>query len=244
MSDVKSFIEELKQLSNTEYYNVYVPSLDKEIKFRAFSVKQHKDLMKSALDGVEGTLKMYKVFNDIIVSNSFEPINFMIYDRTKILVDLRKQCISETIEISETEYNLNDLPAFNFNFDENRTFKYKKIEVDVSIPSLNMDSIITEKSIIEFGKYSSEDKKVGNSLSILLVYELMKYIDAITMDDAVINFNEINTVDKKAVIDNLPLKLINDILDYIAKFKDYEQSLFTFSDGTKLTIDASFLSTE
>ena len=72
----------------------------------------------------------------------------------------------------------------------------------------------------------------------------MKYVNTVTMEDVVINFSDIGTVDKKAIIDNLPLKLINDILDYIAKFKDYEQSLFTFSDGTKLTIDASFLSTE
>lgn len=244
MSNIKSFIDELKQLSNSDHFSVFVPSLNKEIKFRAFSVKQHKDLMKSALDGVEGSLKMYNIFNDIISSNSLEPVEFSIYDRTKILVDLRKQCISEFVTISDAEYNLNDLPQFNFIFDCNQKFKYKKISADVSLPSLEVDSNITEKSVIEFSKFSSEDKKIGNSLSILLVYELMKYINTITIDDTVINFAEINTVDKKAIIDNLPLRLINDILDYIAKFKDYEQSLFTFSDGTKLTIDASFLSTE
>ncbi len=244
MSNVKSFIDELKQLSNSDHFSVFVPSLNKEIKFRAFSVKQHKDLMKSALDGVEGSLKMYNIFNDIISSNSLEPVKFSVYDRTKILVDLRKQCISEFVTISDAEYNLNDLPEFNFTFDRSQKFKYKKISADVSLPSLEVDSNITEKSVVEFSKFSSEDKKIGNSLSILLVYELMKYINTITMDDVTLDFSEINTVDKKAIIDNLPLKLINDILDYIAKFKDYEQSLFTFSDGTKLTIDASFLSTE
>ena len=244
MSNIKSFIDELKQLSDNDHFSVFVPSIGKEIKFRAFSVKQHKDLMKSALDGVEGSLKMYKTFNDIIISNSLEPVDFSVYDRTKILVDLRKQCISELIDISDVEYNLNTLPEFNFTFDRDRKFKYKKISVDASLPSLELDSNITEKSVVEFSKYSSEDKKIGNSLNILLVYELIKYINTVTMEDVVINFSDIGTVDKKAIIDNLPLKLINDILDYIAKFKDYEQSLFTFSDGTKLTIDASFLSTE
>ena len=93
MSNIKSFIDELKQLSDNDHFSVFVPSIGKEIKFRAFSVKQHKDLMKSALDGVEGSLKMYKTFNDIIISNSLEPVDFSIYDRTKILVDLRKKCI-------------------------------------------------------------------------------------------------------------------------------------------------------
>ena len=107
MSNIKSFIDELKQLSDNDHFSVFVPSIGKEIKFRAFSVKQHKDLMKSALDGVEGSLKMYKTFNDIIISNSLEPVDFSVYDRTKILVDLRKQCISELIDISDLEYNLN-----------------------------------------------------------------------------------------------------------------------------------------
>lgn len=244
MSNIKSFIEELKQISDNDHYSVAVPSIGREVKFKAFSVKQHKDLIKSALDGVEGSLRMYKIFNDIISTNSLEPINFAIYDRTKILVDLRKRCVSELVNIADTEYNLNNLPEFNFVFDDSQKFKYKKISVDVRLPSLDIDSDITEKSIVEFSKYSSEEKKVGNSLNILLVYELMKFINAITVDDVVISFDETSTADKKAIIDNLPLKLINNILDYIAKFKDYEQSLFTFPDGTKLIIDASFLSTE
>lgn len=244
MSNIKSFIEELKQISDSDHYSVAVPSIGREVKFKAFSVKQHKDLIKSALDGVEGSLRMYKIFNDIISTNSLEPINFAIYDRTKILVDLRKRCVSELVNIADTEYNLNNLPEFNFVFDDSQKFKYKKISVDVRLPSLDIDSDITEKSIVEFSKYSSEEKKVGNSLNILLVYELMKFINTITVDDVVISFDETSTADKKAIIDNLPLKLINNILDYIAKFKDYEQSLFTFPDGTKLIIDASFLSTE
>lgn len=244
MSNIKSLIEELKQLNESDCFNVLVPSQGRQTKFRAFSVKQHKDLVKSLLDGVEGTVSMYKVFNDIIFENCLEDVEFVLYDRNKILVDLRKQCVSESIKIEGTEYSLDTLPEFNFNFDIERQFTYKGIKVSTSIPTLKEDSRITEKSIIEFSKYSSEDKKIGNSLNILLVYELMKFINSIKIEDTLINFSEIGTFDKKAVIDNLPLKLNNDILEYIAQFKEYEQSLFTFSDGTKLIIDASFLSNE
>lgn len=244
MSNIKAFVDELKQLSESDCYKVYVPSIDKEVKFKAFSVKQHKDLINLALDGVEGTLRMYKVFNDIISYNCLEEVNFSICDRYKILVDLRKQCVSETIDIADVNYNLNDLPVFNFDFNERTNFKYKKILAEVSLPTLEVDSNITEKSILEFNKYSSEEKKISNSISILLVYELMKFINTITIEDKIIDFSELNTADKKSIINNLPLKLINDILDYIASFKEYEQSLFTFSDGSKLNIDASFLSTE
>jgi hypothetical protein len=244
MSNIKSFIDELKQLNENDCFNVLVPSLGKKVKFRAFSVKQHKDLVKSLLDGVEGTVNMYKVFNDIVFENSLEEVDFTLYDRNKILVDLRKQCVSETIKVDDKEYNLDSLPEFIFDFEKEREFTYRGIVASISIPTLSEDSKITEKSIVEFSKYSSEDKKIGNSLSILLVYELMKFIKIIKIDDNVINFSDLGTFDKKTIIENLPLKLNNDILEYIAQFKEYEQSLFTFSDGTKLVIDVSFLSNE
>ena len=244
MSNVKSFIEELKQLSDNDCFKVHVPSLNKLVKFKAFSIKQHKDLMKSILDGVEGSVLMYKVFNEILFENCLEDVDFTIYDRNKILVDLRKQCISDTIKIEDKEYSLSDLQDFNFTFDKEREYTYKGITAVVKLPSLREDTSITEKSIVEFGKFSSEDKKIGNSLNILLVYELMKFIHSLKIDNTVITFDEISAYDKKGIIDNLPLKLINDILEYIADFKEFEQSLLTFSDGTKLVIDAGFLSNE
>ena len=244
MSDIKSFIEELKQLNESDCFSVFVPSKNKKVKFKAFSVKQHKDLVKSLLDGVEGTVSMYKVFNDIIFNNSTEDIDFTLYDRNKVLVDLRKQCVSESIKIEDKEYNLNSLPEYNFDFELSKQFSYKGITVCASIPSLKEDSKITEKSIVEFNKLGTDDKKVGDSLNILLIYELMKFIDTIEIEDKIIDLKEIGAYDRKTIIDNLPLKLNNDVLEYIAKFKEYDQSLFTFTDGTKLTIDASFLSTE
>lgn len=244
MSDIKSFIEELKQLNESDCFNVTVPSIGKKVKFKAFSVKQHKDLVKSLLDGAEGAISMYKVFNDIIFENCMEDIDFTLYDRNKILVDLRKQCVSNVLKIDEKEYDLNDLPDYKVDFELAKQFTYKGITACVSIPSLSEDSKITEKSIVEFNKASLDDKKVGSSLNILLVYELMKFINSVQVDDNIIQLSEIGTYDRKNIIDNLPLKLNNDVLEYIAQYKEHDQSMFTFSDGTKLTIDASFLSTE
>ena len=169
MSDIKSFIEELKQLNESDCFSVYVPSKNKKVKFKAFSVKQHKDLVKSLLDGVEGTVSMYKVFNDIVFDNSTEDVDFTLYDRNKILVDLRKQCVSEIIKVEDREYNLNSLPEYTFDFELTKQFSYKGISVSASVPSLREDSKITEKSIVEFNKIGSDDKKVGDSLNILLI---------------------------------------------------------------------------
>ena len=72
----------------------------------------------------------------------------------------------------------------------------------------------------------------------------MKFIQTIQIDNNVINLCEQGTYDRKNIIENLPLKLNNIILDFISKYKEQEQELFTFSDGTKLNIDASFITSE
>lgn len=244
MSDIKSFIDELKQLNEKDCFAIHIPSLNKSIKFKAFSVKQHKDVVKSILDGVEGGISMYKVFSDIILENSSESINFALYDRNKILVDLRKQSISPLIKVNDAEYNLNSLPEFIFNFELTKKFKYKNITITAAIPTLEEDLKVTEKSILEFNKSGADDKKIGNSLNILLTYELIKFIDAIEIDDSLLKMNQLGIYDRKNIIENLPLKLNNDILEYIAQYKEYEQGLFTFPDGARLSIDASFLSAE
>lgn len=244
MSDIKSFLSELKQLNEKDCFDVFVPSINKKVPFKALSVKQHKDVVKSLLSGVEGTVLVAKIFNDIINENSVQPIDFKLYDRNKILVELRQQSISNKVTISDKDYLLSELPEYNATFKENAEFSYRGIKVKTTIPTLELDSKITEKSVIEISKFTSDEKKVGNSISILLAYEIMKFVETIQIDDTLITFSELGTYDKKNIIENLPLKLNNDILEFITTYKGYEQELFTYSDGAKLNIDGSFLTSE
>ena len=244
MSDIKSFLNELKQLNEKDCFDVYIPSLGKSIPFKALSVKQHKDIVKTLLGGIEGTVLVTKVFNDIIQENSLEPVSFKHYDRSKILVEIRRWSIGDKVTIDEQDYLISDLPEYNAKFIENAEFKYKGITVKVGIPTLELDSKITEKCATEISKFTSDDKKIGNSINILLAYELMKFIESIQVDDTIIIFSETGTYDKKNIIENLPLKLNNDILEFITNYKEYEQELFTYNGGVKLNIDGSFLTSE
>lgn len=241
MSDIRSFLDELKQLNDKDCFDVFVPSINKKVSFKAFSVKQHRDIIKTMLEGVEGSIYSTRLLNTIIKENSTQNIDFKHYDRSKILLDIRRQITGNNVTIKDTVYSLDSLPPFEFSFKEEEKFEYSGIIVRVKIPTLEEDSKVTEKSVIEISKFAADDKKVGNSVGVLLIYELMKFIESIQIEDVVIDFNEQNTLNKKNIIENLPLKLNNILLEYIAKYKEYEQEFFTFSDGTKLNIDASFL---
>jgi hypothetical protein len=244
MSNIKSFIDDLKQLNEKESIDAFVPSQKKTASFRVLSVKQHRDIIKTVVDGVEGSVLISKVFNDIVKENSLKEINFKLYDRNKILVDMRKAVLGNKVTINNTLYTLDSLPTYAFNPEETKDFEYNGIKVAVEIPTLEVDSKITEKSVLEISKFSAEDNKVGNSINVLLVYELMKFIKTIELQDSILEFSELNTYDKKTIVENLPIKLNNMVLEFIAKYKEQEQEFYTFNDGTKLSIDAGFLTGE
>jgi hypothetical protein len=244
MSDIKSFLNELKQLNEKDCFTVYVPSVDRKVKFKSLSVKQHKDIVKAMLGGMEGTILTSKIFNDIITENSSEKLTFKYYDRNKILVDIRQQSVGNKVKIDDRDYLLTDLPTFKLFTKPEAKFTYKGITVTVDVPTLDIDSTITEKSVIDIAKISADEKKVGESINILLTYEILKFIQTIEIEGNILTFSELGTYDKKNIIENLPLKLNNDILEYITDYKELEQEQFTYSDGVKLEINGSFLTSE
>lgn len=245
MSDIKQFIQQLETINDGEIVEVTIPSLKKKGRFRALTVKQHKDIIKTVMEGFDGSIRTPVTFNNIIKENNIDKnIDLKLYDRNHILVELRKTTIGETVKINDNTYNLNELPKFNFEYETAAQIDYKDIAVEITIPNLEKDTQITEKSMLEFAKLSTDEKKVKDSINILLTFEIIKFIKQVKIGELILNFDKLTLHEKKSIVDTLPLKLNNNIIDYISKYKEYEQSLLTFADGTKLTIDASFMTSE
>jgi hypothetical protein len=245
MSEVKDFLQELKTLNNNLTISIFVPSQNREVLFKPFSAKQQKDIIKTVLSGIEGNISLTNVFNEIIEENSLEKgISYMLYDRNKIFIDLRKFSISESININNKVYTLNELPEYLFNFKTSFTVEYNNIRVECEVPSLAIDSAVTLKSLHEFYKLDTEDQKLTNSVNILLVYEIIKFIASVKINEYGVIFSQLPISDRKDIVDNLPLTINNQILEFISKYKQYEQTLLSFSDNATVTIDASFLSSE
>lgn len=245
MSEVKDFLQELKTLNNNLTISIFVPSQNREVLFKPFSAKQQKDIIKTVLSGIEGNIKLTNVFNEIIEENSLEKgLSYMLYDRNKILIDLRKFSISETININNKAYSLTELPEYVFTFDTTFSIDYNNISVKCEIPPLAVDSVVTLKSLLEFYKLDTEDQKLTNSVNILLVYEIIKFITSVKINEHEVIFSQLSISDRKDIVDNLPLTINNQVLEFISKYKQYEQTLLSFSDNATVTIDASFLSSE
>tara|TARA_R110001606_G_scaffold372717_1_gene529858 strand:- start:19 stop:756 length:738 start_codon:yes stop_codon:yes gene_type:complete len=239
-----SFISKLDSLNTSELVDVFVPSIQKEVSFKLFSVGQQKDLIRTALTGIVGAIKCGVIYNDIITNNCQEDIEFSYEDKNAILIALRKASISNDITIDGITYNLNELPTKLPKFkNQTKNIKFSDFELALKVPSLKLDKAITEKALLDISKLS-EEKKKSESVDILLTYEIVKYLDSIKGKDNDFDLTELTVYEKKRIVENLPLKVNNKIIEFIASVTEYSNQYVTFKDNTVVEFDAGFLTRE
>lgn len=244
-SDVKSFLSNLQELNDANTVTVKVPSKGKNASFKLASVSQQKKLLSSAFDGVDGVVKRANIFNSLITDNSVEDNDYLVIDRPAILIGLRKESVGSKVTIGDVEYDINDLsPIKKSDVELKSTISHDGIKVAVSVPNLEVDSNINDKLIAELAKITDDKEKLKQSISLVVSYETSKYIDSIEIGEDVVKFGDISSYERKAIVDNLPLKLSNRILDYIGGVKAVTDKAVTFDDEVILEIDAGFLSTD
>ncbi len=243
-ADVKTFLDDLKQVNKTSTVSIKVPSTSKKATFRKFNVTQQKKLLKSAFDGVQGSIESLNIFNSIIKDNSEDDIDFLLCDRTPILLELRKATSGNAFSIDEKDYDLSELPVFNIkNINLTTTIEDSGIEATCKVPTINIDAKINTKMIAEIGKLTQEQQQ-KQSIELVLTYEIVKFVEEIKLGETSLSFNDLSIYERVKVINELPLSLNNSIIDYISSIKKVEDECLTFDDGAVVDIDAGFLAAD
>ncbi len=244
-SNAKSFIDTLKDINDANTVNVKVPSLGKNITFKQISVNQQKEIIRTAFDGIDGVISRSVVVNNIIVDNSNGDADFLIIDKPAIMLALRKESLGSKIKKDGIEYDLNDVPTIKkSDFKLKHTVEHDGITVDLKVPTLALDSDISNKLAKEFAKFETPEEKIKQSLDTVIAYESAKYVDKITIGDATVSFEDVSVHERKDIINNLPLTLNNKIVEYIASIKEVTDKAMTVAEEVVIEIDASFLSSD
>jgi len=244
-SDVKSFLNSLQELNNANTVTVKIPSIAKKASFKLASVSQQKKLISSAFDGIDGVVKRVNIFNDLITDNSVEDQEYLIIDKPAILLGLRRESVGSKITINDAEYDIDDLPSIKkSDVKLKSTVSHDEIAVDLSVPTLSIDSAINNKLIAELAKITDPSEKLKQSVGMVVSYETSKYIDSIKIGENTVVFSDISSFERKEIVNNLPLKLSNKILDYISSIKKVTDRAVTFDQEVMIEINVSFLSTD
>lgn len=240
MSDVSSFISDLKSVSQQNTVKITVPSINKVVEFKSLTVKQQKDALKASLSGPQGTLLFFNTLNNIIEENSQEKINFTIQDRVYIIIQLRNYSLGASYKKNDKVYDLST------SFKEltpvkGLTVNYKGIEVTLSIPTLVKDTTINSKCVQEIKNKQAED--IADVIDVLYAYEIIKFIKDIELNEVKVDFEALSFKEKRSLVDELPLALNKEILTAITQIKSYDDNYLQI-DGEDLVLDVSLLTSD
>lgn len=235
------FIDKLKQEQNKCIATLFNK---KSVKLQQLTLKQQKNIISTAVEGVKGGLKFNLICNEIIKTNSDLP-DVYIYDRLPIILALRVHSLGNEYSEDNKAYNIQEcfdrIKSYNSNIEHEKTVTYENISLHLKVPTLTEESVFLQRSINELEKI--DNNKPDDMFKSIYTYELLKFLVGINIGDVKVEFGSLSINDKVKVLDNLPLSLYNHLSAFFKQISNFETHILTFNDTT-ITIDASFFDTQ
>lgn len=239
--NVKNFLDKIEQLKDDKI-KVDVLSTGKKIDAESLTFKQQKDIISTITDGIVGPLKFQKNLNDIIIENTNNK-ELKTIDKLLIVIQLRIDSMGSSVKIKENQHDvLNSIVEKLKKVKHNLTKKITgNVEIELEIPTLVAENQVISTCVDILKKEA--DKDVGKSLSEIYTYEITKYIKSLTVADDVINFSDISVRDRVKIVNNLPLSINKQIIEFIQEIKQKETDVLKVEiDGElhQIDIDITF----
>jgi hypothetical protein len=235
--NVTSFISKLDKLHD-KTIDVFVPSLKKKIPTKPLNLKQQKDLISSVLDGLKGTLDFSRTLNKIIIQNT-GLTDLKIYDKLPFVVTLRKNALGTKAGSVELQNVLDNIKNIPLNIKDEIVIKQGTLKLTLKIPTLRQENMLLNKCEQEI---DTDQEVLKEGVGKLYIYEIIKYIDSIQVEDEVLELEEVRIHERVKLVEKLPLTVYSKINDFIESVNKYNSDILTV-DETEVAIDAEFFDT-
>tara|TARA_R110000851_G_scaffold2299_2_gene9032 strand:+ start:1170 stop:1913 length:744 start_codon:yes stop_codon:yes gene_type:complete len=236
-SSTSDFLDKLSSLKND--FKVYVPSVKKEVVASPITLKQQKDIISTTVNGVLGALQFTETINNVILDN-VEGSDFFAFDRVPIILGLRCHSLGDNVKVANDE-----IVSIKPNLKKaKKSVKFKlvdkvtidTIKIDLRIPTLVEENQIIKKCILEIDKIKSES--LSEAMGLIYIFELIKHIDSVTVDDQTIIFNDLKVLDRVKIVEQLPLELYEKITIFLQETSEFDKYVLSVED-TSITLDAT-----
>ena len=182
MSNTKDFISKLTELKKN--FKIFVPSANKDVNATQINLKQQKDIISTAVNGVVGALQFTKAVNDVIVDN-VDGDNFYTFDRVPVLLALRQQSLGSSIKDSKD--NIVSIDDFVSKAKDTPKFELKKevsidsIKVKLKLPTLKEENVILKRCISEIENLKSDS--LSDAMGLIYIFEIVKVIESVSVGE-------------------------------------------------------------
>lgn len=198
-------------------YKITIPSTNKEVNFRPFTVQEEKMLLMAK--NSEQTDDIINTVKQVIQNCVIEPIDadkLAIFDIEYIFIKLRAKSVGEVVDLDYTDPETNENIKFKVNLDDievkrndNHTNKFKLFEnIGVVMRYPTLEEI---KAVEEAGK----DEAVFTML--------LKCIDKIYDNDTV--YEDYNQAELQEFINSLPMESMTAIQNFFETMPSVEHTV-------------------
>jgi hypothetical protein len=254
MTEIKDILSALKTLDETTGFEVFIPSLQKEVKFKQLTTEQLKRILKSVVDSPVYNTEFTLSFNDIIKENCLDNTvttqNFTIYDKIFILLKTRIESISSDFnyiftkeEKDENNLKLEKTPIdlssiYQLAVKNYHTLSEELIEQDQCSIKCNLPSLLTEnkleKELHKNVKLEVESpEELRNIIGETFINEVTKFISSIKVNDTSIDLTSIDFKNRIKIVEQLPTNLINKVIKYIETYRNDTKKILNFTVSVK-----------
>jgi hypothetical protein len=256
--NVQDIIQALKELDKSNSYEIFLPSLQKEIPFKQLNAEQFKRILKTVIDSPVYNTEFIVTFNSIIKENILEPTvnteKLNIFDKLLILLKTRIDCIdlNYTFTFTDDEIKNNNLTSTNSSINlkevydafvkelpnfSPKEYTYQQCSVICDLPTLDIENKL-EKELHKNVKLEiSTPEELRLTLGDTFINELSKYIQTIKVNETVFSFDTLNFKSRVKVVEQLPSTAVNKVLKYIEEYKKLTTRLTSYKlqvDGTEI----------
>jgi len=253
-TDVKDIISLIQGLDNESNFTLFIPSLQKEVKFKQLTTEQLKRILKSVVDSPVYNTEFIKTFNNIIKQNCLEPDvntdNLTIYDKLLIIFKTKIESISSEFNFvfTEEEIQSNNLKEKNKTvniethlkefLDKGINFEPQIIEYNNSTVTCKLPTIFTENKLEqELHKNIKIEVNTPEELRAIVgetfINEVTKFITDINVNGSNIDLMKLTFKNRISVVENLPTQIINKVIKYIEGYRESVKPLLTYKIKTE-----------
>ncbi len=244
--DTNDFIQQLKKYNEENYTkDLYIPSLERTVKFYTLTAKHQKDIIHATLDNPILNLifheKVYNIIKELCSESQFVD-SFTVLDKDAILIQLRYYYVSKKYE------GVDMAPVISF-IKKMKLDLSAKIEEDDGIRiQFQIPSILQERNILK--QYSkgknisistSDQDEIRKLVSDAYILEIIKYVNKVQLisNEAVVDFTKHKYDDNVKIVDLFGKHVCDKVHNFINTTKTKYKKLYQVDDDVEIVINSS-----
>jgi hypothetical protein len=237
MASITNIISSLNSITEKSSFNVYIPSLKREVKFKPLSTKQQQSFYSCVVDIVPFYTRFIIATFNIISENCTEPAiipQLNIFDRLVILLALRKNTLGSSIAIIKdkvqyvSDFDICFENAKTLDVPDSKSVDLGNIIVELQVPRV-VDQYVLEKTLRENVDTSKMNPDTIISQSVLgETSKLIKSVKLVQESETIdVNYEQLNVKDRFTVLENLPAEIMIEVQQYAKLVSQTTDKLLT-----------------